>query len=437
MAVDMEDLKREVECLYRDRDTGAGVLMDEGDTGDPTDPGNVPAILADEGMINKMVDAINARTGGRGVSTRLLAAILRQMAEQEAKRSFRFGFDRGWRRRFGNRAEAEVFWHRTPEQQDFRMDVIRKFERLHGGNILKGRGYYYGTFGIPFDCTGTGTDGLFSLSVQSPDTPIVDTAFTEAIDQVDLAWFGGPHTLSVSDTNLQNPGQNLFPDEVFIIEAVQAYLRGVRINYSNSVSTIADPNLPIPVPASAQIAGMLDGTELLWDRAGRVLPIELFNQYNDTCELAQALAEVSTIWFNWVDRGIGGSKGTNQKLVGRFGRVPGVSRRQVRDTTGGGLTLDLPRGFIWTLDQQFQASNDTGGNGLFQAELHVDEPVAFPFAPVAPFGAAAPVLPNLAPYNGGQGGIALYWQICLWGTSLLPGKYGEDAWRRIALRQRM
>ena len=61
----------------------------------------------------------------------------------------------------------------------------------------------------------------------------------------------------------------------------------------------------------------------------------------------------------------------------------------------------------------FQASSDMGGNGLFNAELHTDESVIFPFQPLSLFGSNGPVLPT---------GIALYWQFVVHGTSLVPAR---------------
>ena len=40
--------------------------------------------------------------------------------------------------------------------------------------------------------------------------------------------------------------------------------------------------------------------------------------------------------------------------------------------SGGGLSHDLPRGYIWCVDKMFQASSDMGGNGLFNAGKQVE-----------------------------------------------------------------
>ena len=92
--------------------------------------------------------------------------------------------------------------------------------------------------------------------------------------------------------------------------------------------------------------------------------------------------------------------------------MPGGARRRVQETAGGALTLDLPRGFLWLLDKMFQANQDSGGNGLFNAQLNLLDSVIFPFAPIAiPGSGGLPVVPT---------GIAMEWQVMLHGTSLLP-----------------
>jgi hypothetical protein len=169
-------------------------------------------------------------------------------------------------------------------------------------------------------------------------------------------------------------------------------------------------------PPTGSILAALSGQELIWDRAGRILPLETFNHFDDTCEIARALSEASTFYFTWSDKQLGGNRTINNKLIGRFSQVPGNARLGLTDTPGAGAHLDLERGYLWCLDKQFQASVDMGGNGLFDAELHTDESVMFPFQPISLFGSGGPVLPT---------GLALYWQFVVHGTSLLPAREVE------------
>jgi hypothetical protein len=361
------------------------------------------------------------------LTPRKLAELSRLVARHEKHHGHRHGHRRGFLRglRYARRhgsdggMHRDVFWNRSRELRGYRHDILRRYSRLHGGAITEGIGYYYGTVQVVFNASGTVSDAVFSLDVPNAESPIVDQAFNYAIDDEDPEWYPAPKKLTPTQTNLQNPGTNLYPDELFFIEAMQARFQGVQISYASNVTEFN----PAPAVGSA-IYNVLTGQTLVWDRAARILPAELFNQYNDTCELAQAVAEATTVWFTWADRQLGANRVTTDKLVGRFSAIPGSARSGLREVSGAGLTLDLPRGYIWCLDKQFQASVDEGGNGLFDLEIHVDDSVVFPFQPISLFGSSGPVVPD---------SIALSWQFVLWGTSLVPAKtdqYVRDVRRR-------
>ena len=351
-----------------------------------------------------------------GLTEGKVIALVRMASKHEAHHAHRHGHRYGFRRGLfhGQRRgglvdrEYEVPWHRGRAMREFRNDIISRYRRIHGGAIREGRGYYYGTMEVQFDVEGTVSDAAFVVNVPNANSPVVDSCFNLAIDDISTSWFGGPHTLNPGDTNLQNPGQNLYPDEVMIVESVSSYLKGIRISYPTGGFA--------PAP-TGNILKALSGQELVWDRAGRILPVETFNQFDDTCEIARALTEASTFYFTWSDKQLGGNKTINDKLIGRFSQIPGTSRLGVRETSGAGSTLDLERGYLWCLDRQFQASVEQGGNGLFDAEIHTDESVLFPFQPIRLFGSHDPVLPT---------GLALYWQFVVHGTSLLPAQEVES-----------
>jgi hypothetical protein len=183
-------------------------------------------------------------------------------------------------------------------------------------------------------------------------------------------------------------------------------LKAIRIQYdADSIPNFNQLN------AATQAA--LTGAAPIWDRDGRVVPNGVFNMYDDTCELAQALAEVAVFSFNWQNLGYGANNTIANKPIERMVAVPGAARRGVRETSGGALSLDLPRGFLWILDQQFQANEDEGGNGLFNLTLGIFDNVVFPFQPVQINGSGSALAPK---------GFALEWQYTLHGTSLVPGK---------------
>jgi hypothetical protein len=77
-------------------------------------------------------------------------------------------------------------------------------------------------------------------------------------------------------------------------------------------------------------------------------------------------------------------------------------------------------GYIWTLDKQFQSTRDTGGCGLFDVELHLDEDVGVLFNPAPMFG-LEPGRTKTAS-GGVPTGFAVSWEVRLHGTSMLPGR---------------
>jgi hypothetical protein len=390
-------------------DEAAGLPQDASEVA--TDAGAPPNLALMESDLLKAVRQIE-REGH--VTQKRVIELVRGASRVEAERAHRPGHIRGCkkglahaRRHHHHQEDPAVHWRRSPQMHAFRSDIIDRYRRLHGGNVREGLGYYYSTIEVQMDVQGTPSDAAFVISVPpGPDNPVINQCFQYGIDDPVTGWFGGTHTANAGDTNLQEPGQGLYQDELFIIEACGAYLKGLRIAYPNPATTFS------PAP-TGDILKALSGQELIWDRAGRIFPVETFNQFDDSCEIAKAVAESSTFYFNWIDKAIGGDKGQNTKLVDRFCRIPSVGRRGLRETSGGGLSHDLPRGYIWCIDKMFQASSDMGGNGLFNAELHTDESVIFPFQPLRLFGSGGPVLPT---------GMALYWQFVVYGTSIVPGR---------------
>ena len=395
-------------------DEAAGLPPDA--TEAATDAGAPPNLAL---MESDLVKAVRQIESEGHVSQKRVIELVRRASRIEAERAHRHGHVRGFKRGLahGRRhhhhhhvEDPAIHWRRSPQMHGFRNDIIERYRRLHGGNVREGIGYYYSTIEVKLEVQGTPSDAAFVISVPTaPDNPVINQCFNYGIDDPVSNWFGGPHIANAGDTNLQEPGQGLYQDELFIIEACGAYLKGLRIAYPNPATTFE------PSP-TGDIFKALSGQELVWDRAGRIFPVETFNQFDDSCEIAKAVAEASTFYFNWVDKAIGGDKGQNTKLVDRFCRIPSVGRRGLRETSGGGLSHDLPRGYIWCIDRMFQASSDMGGNGLFNAELHTDESVIFPFQPIRLFGSAGPVLPT---------GMALYWQFVVYGTSIVPGSVSD------------
>ena len=323
------------------------------------------------------------------------------------------GHKRGFKRAHSMMRDPGVKWGRTRLMSEFRSHIIRKYQRIHQGDIIEGPGFYYGTIEAQFNVedynSATNTAqcaAVINVANLVGAAPIVDKCFDLGIGDTSASWLGGPHVLTEADTNLQNPGKNLWANEVFIIEAVSARTRGMRIQFS--ATDIASMSAAIGLPNTT---AMVNGQQFVRDENGLVLPAELFNQYDDSFRLVKTLEEVATLHFTWKDNLTGGSKDTYDKYIESFLHVT-ESESDVKRTSGGGNILDLPSGFLWCLDEQFQPNSEQGGNGLFDAEIHINESVNAPFQPIPVFGSPGPVAPT---------GIALYWEIRVFGTGLLPG----------------
>lgn len=346
------------------------------------------------------------------------------------------GHKRGFKRAHSMMRDPGVKWGRTRLMSEFRSHIIRKYQRIHQGDIIEGPGFYYGTIEAQFNVedynSATNTAqcaAVINVANLVGAAPIVDKCFDLGIGDTSASWLGGPHVLTEADTNLQNPGQSLFADELFIVEAISARVRGARVLYPTAANAIPVPGGGAPLyPQATGIVTQqaLNGQCMVWDENGEILPVELWNGLTDYYRLAHALAENATVHFTWQDKGVGGSNRTTDALVDSFLHVPGSHEMNVRRTSGGNKeVLDLPQGYIWCLDKQFQATADQGGNGLFDCEIHLDESVMVPFVPIAPFGAtvggsAQPIAPSV---------ISLYWEVRLLGTSLLPGRRDDgESW---------
>ncbi len=441
--------------LLKSVDAGfADAIKEAGDAGDPTeaagldeaaaveaaDAGEPPSLLLGERELAHAIRVLES--GPRGLTEEGVVALAQRYAKHEKahahKLVHRRAFARGHRfaqRHASGRTEPgmrheydlvrDVPWRRSTHMNEFRWDLIERFYRHNGGHVTSGVGYYYSTFQVRLSVEGTPACPAFVLQVSPPSgaipNPVIDSAFDYAIGETEPDWLGGEHVLNSSDTNLQTPGMYLYPNQLFIIEAVRAKLKAFRIQYY-PVGT-QNPPFPLVDPVTMPtVYKTLMGSVPTWDREGLFLPPGFFNRFNDHCELAQAIAMVTTLYFAWNNPDLGGDKALTFKLVERLDAVPGVHRHGVQEASGAGNHLDLQRGFVWCLDKTFQGSENSGGNGLFSAQLHQTESFSFPFAPIPIGGSPLPVLPL---------GAAIEIQLTLYGTSLIPSRdRDERAFRR-------
>ena len=428
----LDQVKRDITAAAKEA-SGVEAAGDTGDTGDTAgldetalaasgEAGAVPAPLIQTGALEASFQRL---ANERALTDKSAAKLVQHVVRHEKEHAHRVGHRTGFRRGLlhgrtrglvpgvASRAhDFEVPWRRSRLMQEFRYDIIERFTR-RWGSVDSARGFYYGTFQVTLGVEGSVSSAAFVLSVPSPSgstlNPVVVSTFDYAIGQTNTTWFGGPHVMDSSDTNLQYPGSNLWPNELFIMEAVSTRLKAIRLAYFPVGSA-----LPTWVSAAGPVSQtMLTGSTPVWDRDARVVPGEMFNDYSDVCEAAQAVAESGVFYFVWSDHGVGGNDDLATKLVERMNAVPGAARRGVQETSGGALTLDLARGWLWCMDQQFDASTDEGGNGILQAQLKLQQSVCFPFQPIPIYASAGPVMPV---------GMALEWQFMVHGTSLLPSK---------------
>jgi hypothetical protein len=318
--------------------------------------------------------------------------------------------------------EARRGYHRSERMSAYRYDVIRRYLELHNGNVSVGEGYYYCTAQLPFtvECSNAG-QASFVMPAVAANSSNNYTGFDFAVGDT-VNWIGGNHTLTLADTNLTNPGANIYPDELLIVEWVKFGFKGVRIVYPNGVYST------FPTNTAAALAGNL----WMFDGEGQFLPQEIFDKYNyDECRLARLVGEASTLHFQWQDVGLGGTKNTNDIPVLSLQDVPDLGRRptNVRFTSGaaGEGVLQLPRGYIWCLNRAYQANNDEGGNGLFNIALEVTDGAVLPFVPLLPSVSGPGQTPTLAQVPTMA---AVYWQITVGGTSILPGKRRDGSDRK-------
>ena len=255
--------------------------MDEAAAAVANDAGAPPGLILPKA---ELVRAVQMLVQKEKLSEEAIVELAREAARREAGHAHAVGHRRGVRRgmehmrRHGGVGGAleEVPWHRSPQMHAFRYDIIDKFRRLCGGRIRQGKGFYYSTVEVQMTFEGGPSDGAFVLTVPpGPDNPVINQCFNYGIDDEIATWFGGPHIANAGDTNLQEPGQGLYQREVFIIEAVEAYLKGFRIAYPVTNAAL------FPNPPTGSILNALSGQELVWDRAGRMLPVEMINHFDD------------------------------------------------------------------------------------------------------------------------------------------------------------
>lgn len=255
-----------------------------------------------------------------------------------------------------------------PRVHAFRNDAFAKFRRSYPDSLTT-KGYYYSTAEVVFTGVGDATGAGLSLK------PTTITFFNEAIDDnvfrlVDSSGSHGvAHIVNPGETNLQYPGKNLYPRELFVITHVGLEFCGLRAMY--------DPAELKAITLRPEILDVLTGTGTLWDDGKVFLPGEIINDFDGRCRLLDAMYPSGVLYFAWKKQQSGGSHDSQELLISTMQKIP-VNRMALVETSGGANLLEMHEGYVWSLDQQ----TASGRYGIFQALIRTHEQVTFPIIPV-------------------------------------------------------
>lgn len=260
--------------------------------------------------------------------------------------------------------------------------VMQHFVGRHGGaDLTQQQGEYWSTVEVIFD-----VDGDTGLACASVDKATDFEAFTEHTGQANGVRMGQPYKVTTADTNLSHPSQLTYVDEVFMITGISARFGGLRIAYD-----AADyQNLGL----SGHLQSMAAGRAEVWDKQGLILPKDLFDDFTGECLLLKILRTGSLVSFKWTDMGAGGNAQSKTVIVDTFDNIPITGMRSLESTSGGARSHTTKGGYLWTLNNDFPLSHDSGGNGLFSAALQVQNEIALPFTPIKIKGSAERIVPK-------------------------------------------
>ena len=273
---------------------------------------------------------------------------------------------------------------------DLRNDVFSEYRRALGRPVVQTKGFYFGMAEVIF--TGEGDKSIAALTL----APSTSTVFHEAID-VGTTRLGTTHKATPADTNLQNPGENLFPNEKMIITHLSMELAGYRVQYDPS--DVGGLKLP------QNVLEALSGRQTLFDEDGILLPKEIYDRYTGRSLLAEALNPSGVLYFAWKKRVSGGSNDTKEIFINHLQAIP-KQRKDLHETSGGAALLAMNEGYIWSLNQQ-----QPGQGGLFEARLKTHDNLILPINAVPiPAGGTAFVPKQLG----------VYFRVTLYGDMIRP-----------------
>lgn len=276
-----------------------------------------------------------------------------------------------------------------------RKDAVEQYKKNVSKNapVIIERGYYYATG--EFVLKGAEDDKRAYLIALASESKM--TFFHEAIDE-DSTRLGNTHRVSAADTNLRNPGRNSYPDQLFLIEEIEAEYRGIRVKYSPSVLDAAVKN--------STVKDALSGHSMIWDDAGMILPKQLFRDNDGVCELERALHGSGVLRFVRTVHDAGDNSDARSILIDTFRHIPVHGRRaSIADTSGGTQSLSrygMKEAFAWSLDP------NNPDLGQFRAVVELLEDFVFPIDRVD-LGNGMDTVPEK---------VGVYWELRVHGTSI-------------------
>lgn len=350
---------------------------DDPDTADPDEPDEDPddpdtadpeeddtAAPRAKIVARGAVRAFLSKNGGRPPTQAQLSGLLTHLFKKGAKHHAQRRYVRA-----PTPPQVEVRRRPTPKVQRFRNRVFRDVRKQVPGKTITSKGYYYSTAEVVF----TGIGDVQGAALVLPPTTI--RFFHEAIDEnvsrLVLPSGGGgvPHKVNPGETNLQYPGKNLYPREVFVITHVGLEFCGMRVMFDSAELQ--------PLQLDPAIKDLLGGNGTIWDDGQVFLPGEILNDYDGRCRLIDAMFPTGVLYFAWDRKHSGGNRDAQELLISPMQRIP-VTRMGLNETSGGANLLEMNEGYVWSLDQQTSA----GRAGLFEAWIKTHEQVMYPVKPV-------------------------------------------------------
>jgi hypothetical protein len=257
-----------------------------------------------------------------------------------------------------------------PSVKSFERQVFAAFRKNHP-NAVESDTVYYSIVEVPWTGEGTAAAVTCGLVLDPGASGVVSfKGFTYAIGETITLAGGNTLVVSAGRTNLQNPGQNLFPREVMVIYEVGLELAGQRIVYPAA----AIEALLTAGSITANQALALKGAMNMSDDAGIFQPAQIYNEFTDANLLNKALFANGTLAFAWNKNAGRGATGAEEVIIKPLQDMMAMSGKGDRR---GPQVHKLEEPYVWTQNQSEQ-----GRFGVFETRINVYEKTYFPIKAV-------------------------------------------------------